>query len=519
MPAIQHFRETNKVSLCSMSRMACVAILLCFAPTISANAQTFTTLADFPFQSGSFTGGPALVQGVDGNFYGVTQTGAVMNSACGSGDGSCGTVFKVTPAGTLTILHQFCSQAACADGWDPSWLIRGGDGNFYGTTGSGGANHPKTCPSGCGTMFRITPTGTFTTLYNFCSLAGCPDGGSPYALVQASAGGVYGDFFGSTEFGGAFGFGTIFSITPQGQFTVLYNFCAEKPNCLDGFGSGPLTQDVGGIFYGVFAAGLNVKSCNSGQCSIFFRMTPAGAITVLKNFPEPIAMNGELVKGTDGFFYGTTFVSGNHPTPCLPQGCGTVFKVSTGGQYTTIYDFCSLANCSDGALPTAGLIQATDGNFYGSTVGGGIPGDGTLFTVSSSGTFTQLHNFCQQTNCTDGGAPVHKLTQGTDGKLYGMTVSGGSSVPNGTIYSLDMGLAPFVEFLVPTGNIGNTVGILGQGFTGTTAVSFNGTAATFTVKSDTFLTATVPTGATTGSVTVTTPSGTLTSNVAYRVTQ
>jgi len=512
-----HSCETTRQAKLTSSHSwtATCAIILLFIPTaIAAPAQTFTTLADFPFHIDG--GGVGLIQGTDGDFYGITTDGGATNSEC-TPFGSCGTIFKVTPTGTLTILHAFCSTTPCTGGWFPNWLIRGGDGNFYGTTAFGGANHPNTCSSGCGTMFKITPTGTFTTLYNFCALAGCADGGAPGSFVQAFAGGVFGDVYGSTLNGGAFGHGTIFSITPKGQLTVLHNSCAQA-NCSDGFGSGPLTQDVGGNFYGVAPTGSGEKSCNNGWCDLIFRMTPAGTVTVLHSFPGPILLNADLVKGTDGLFYGTTQVSGKRVANlCFAQGCGTIFKVSAGGEYSTIYDFCSQASCADGSLPEVGLIQATDGNFYGSTGSGGGPNYGTLFMITSSGVFTSLHSFCQ-TDCADGSSPQQRLVQGTDGRFYGITQGGGINL-HGTIFSLDMGLAPFVTFLISTGPVGTKVGILGQGFTGTTAVSFNGTPATFTTKSDTYVTAVVPAGATTGSVTVTTPSGTLTSNVAYRVTQ
>ena len=206
MQAVQSMQATNRPNQRNVWRMACAAILLCIAAAIAAPAQTFTTLADFPFQIGSDGGGPGLIRGTDGDFYGITSYGGVTNSVCSVG--SCGTIFKVTPTGTLTILHAFCSTTPCADGWFPSWLIRGGDGNFCGTTAFGGANHPSTCSAGCGTMFKITRTGTFTTLYKFCALAGCADGGTPGSFVQAFAG-VFGDFYGSNLYGGAFGYGTI----------------------------------------------------------------------------------------------------------------------------------------------------------------------------------------------------------------------------------------------------------------------------------------------------------------------
>jgi hypothetical protein len=238
-------------------------------------------------------------------------------------------------------------------------------------------------------------------------------------------------------------------------------------------------------------------------------MTPTGALTTLHTFTVPTAPNAPLVDGADGSYYGTT-------------GTGTFFAITPQGKLTTLYTFCSLPNCADGDDPSAPIL-GTDGNYYGPTGSTELNGPrNTLFKLTPSGALSVLYTFCSQTNCADGSGSSYALVQSTDGKFYGTTADGGNTVcrPSGcgTFFSLDMGLPPFVTFLVPTGKVGSSVGILGQGFTGTSLVSFNGTAATFTVKSDTFLTAVVPPGATTGFVTITTPTATLTSNVAYRVT-
>jgi uncharacterized repeat protein (TIGR03803 family) len=477
-----------------MRRIACAAILLCFATVIAANAQTLTTLTSLKLGFGDFS---SLVQGIDGNFYGTSTLGGVNNIYC-SGSG-CGTVFKVTPSGTLTLLAAFCGVAQCPHGYFPSSVMVGGDGNFYGTTYGGGPNSSTTnCQHGCGTIFRLTPNGQLTTLYDFCSQANCADGYKPNSLMQGFIGGVYGDFFGATST-------TIFRLTPEGQFMTLSGIPTEIGT------NGRLVQTVGGNFYGVTSDSSNNGACKdaAGRCGNIFRMTPSGIATPVHLFTEPTEPNSTLVQGSDGFFYGTTQLGGNvflNPPQDCPDGCGTVFKMSSSGSVTTLYKFCSLPNCGDGRSPfNSGLIQATDGNFYGTT-------PNTIFKITPSGSLTTLYTFCGPPNC--GSNAYFTLVQGTDGKFYGITQNGGAN-NQGTIFSLDVGLPPF---LTPTGNVGNSVGILGQGFTGTTAVSFNGTAATFTVKSDTFLTAVIPSGATTGSVAVTTPSGILTSNVAYRVT-
>jgi len=194
------------------------------------------------------------------------------------------------------------------------------------------------------------------------------------------------------------------------------------------------------------------------------------------------------------------------------------------GALTTLYSFCSQSRCADGANPVAGLVQGTDGNFYGTTIVGGTgpcpgmltPGCGTVFRITPQGALTTVHSF----EGTDGTAPAGGLMQATSGLFYGTASMGGlndCAFGCGTLFSIDMGLGPFVTFVQAAGKVGRTGGILGQGFTGTTSVSLNGIPASFTVVSDTFIKAAVPAGATTGYVTVNTPSGPLTSNVPFRV--
>jgi len=500
MQGVQPIQETNRPNQCNLWTMACAALLLCIAAAIAASAQTFTTLADFPSSDRSPTS--PLVQGLDGNFYGFAN-GGVKGDQCQNQ--FCGAMFRVTSAGKITILHTFCSLFSCLDGWGPSSLVLGGDGNFYGVTYGGGANTTPPCNiDGCGTIFKITPGGTLTTLYNFsCSATSCADGSNPISLMQSfnsGGGSVYSDFYGTT-------FYTAFRVTPRGQLTTLYTFCSQ-PNCADGYLPGTLTQAAGGNFFGAARQGLVGTNCNNA-CGNIFRMTPTGTLKTLYRYTVPMEPNTPLVEGANGSYYTTT--------------ASSMIAITAQGKLTNVYNFCTQTNCPDGSDPSA-LILPTDGNFYGAMGSTFMFGAqrSTLFRVTQSGAFSVLYTFCAQTNCADGSGSAYALVQGTDGKFYGTTADGGSTVcPSGcgTFFSLDVGLAPFVRFLVGTGKVGQTVGILGQGFTGTTAVSLNGTPATFTVKSDTYLTAVVPSGATTGSVTVTTLSGTLTSNVAYRVTR
>jgi uncharacterized repeat protein (TIGR03803 family) len=238
-----------------------------------------------------------------------------------------------------------------------------------------------------------------------------------------------------------------------------------------------------------------------------------------------------LVQATSGDFYGTTNYGG-------ANGDGTVFKITPSGTLTTLYSFCSQSGCTDGWGPVGGLIQATNGDLYGTTEYGGAnnnpncsavsgtTGCGTVFKITPSGTLTTIYSFCSQSGCTDGYAAYAGLVQATNGDFYGTTEFGGTSSTCtdaylfgcGTVFSLSEGLGPFVKTQTTSGKVGAHVKILGTDLTGATSVSFNGTAAVFTVVSPSLITTTVPAGATTGKVEVATPGGgLLSSNVPYRV--
>lgn len=206
-------------------------------------------------------------------------------------------------------------------------------------------------------------------------------------------------------------------------------------------------------------------------------------------------------------------------------GDGVAFQITPSGEFTILHTFCSLANCADGHYPDSGLTQGTNGALYGTTFF--APSDalscfngqgcGTLFRITTAGDQTSLHDFCGTPldGCPGGEYPFG-LMQATNGTFYGMTSAGGSG-NSGIIYSWSLGLAPFVETVPVAGSTGTSVVILGNNLTGTTSVTFNGMAAAFTVVSDTEITATVPTGATTGKVVVVTSGGDLKSNVAFQV--
>jgi uncharacterized repeat protein (TIGR03803 family) len=460
-------------------------LLLCGVAAVSSSAQTFTTLHTFDITDGAFPYA-ALVQGLDGNFYGTTANGG--RELCNVG---CGTVFKITPDGTLTTLHEFVRT----DGQNPQGgLVLASDGILYGTTSSGS--------QGLDTFFKITPGGTLTTLAQYG-----PGIGAVSTLIQANNGNLYG----TTQ--GAINPGTVYGITPSGTATMQHNFCQIK-NCPDGANpAAPLVQGTNGFLYGTTEfGGLDAGLCSEDGCGTIFEVGYAGSLSILHKFAGD--SNGQfpqagLMQASDGNFYGSAGGGSN-------QGGGLVFKITPQGTFSVLYNFCALADCADGA-GSNGLVQATDGNFYGTSPSGGsdncTPRCGTVFQLTPTGVLTVLHTFDK----TDGGYPKAALVQGTDGNFYGVTTGFAGQHLYGTVFKLSTGLAPFVR-TVPAGAYTHTqVLILGTNLTGATSVTFNGKTAVFTVVSPTEIQATVPGNATTGAVQVVTPGGTLLSNVPFQV--
>lgn len=476
--------------LANYAQGAAAVFVVCALTELALPAQTFTTLFSFNNTNGANPYSP-LVLAANGGLYGTTKSGGTYAS---------GTVLKIQPGGALTTLYNFCSQTNCMDGGGgTTGLVQASNGYLYGTTLGGGV-------LGFGTVFKITPSGILTTLYSFCSQTNCADGYVPSGgLVQAANG----DFYGTTVKGGANNQGTVFKISPAGTLTTLYSFCS-LPSCADGMEpENGLVQATNGDLYGTTGYG------GANHDGTIFRITLSGAMTTVYNFCSvALCADGSyptaLIQARDGNLYGATDVGG-------VSRVGTVFKITLGGKLTTLYSFCRQLSCPDGSGPNA-LVQATDGNFYGTTYTGGLNDYGTVFELTPSGKLTTLHSFCMQGGCPDGAHPAAALVQDTNGTLYGST-SDYLAVPGtyGTVFSLSVGLGPFVEPSPSSGKIGSAVKILGTNLPGTTSVTFNGTAATFKVASRTLITTTVPAGATTGKIQVVTPSGTLSSNVRFRV--
>jgi uncharacterized repeat protein (TIGR03803 family) len=361
---------------------------------IDTAGTTFTSLHAFTGGSDGAYPRAGLIQGTDGNLYGTTG---------GDDLGLNGTIFKIDTAGTtLTTLHTFSGS----DGAHPyAGLIKGTDGNLYGTTYAGGASND-------GTIFKFDTAGaTLTTLHSFS--------GSDGATLQAGLiQGTDGNLYGTTLYGGASNNGTIFRIDTAGAtLTILHSFSGSD-------GATPITgliQAPSGNFYGTtYYGGL------SGNAGTIFKIDTAGTtLTTLRVFSgsDGGVPYAGVIRGTDGNLYGTTWGGG-------ANGKGTIFKVdAAGATLTTLHSFTG----TDGEQPQAGLIQGTDGNLYGTTAVGGASFVGTIFKIDTAGTtLTTLHVF----SGSDGGYPYAGLIQGTDGYLYGTTRSDGANGV-GTIFKID----------------------------------------------------------------------------------
>ena len=404
-----------------------------------------------------------LAQGRDGCLYG--SNGLTLFKICGT---------------TYVTLYRFDIRV-----WgnypELGGLTLGTDGNFYGTTESGGT-------FGDGTIFKVTPSGVLTVLYNF-------NGGSDYCPCAKPKAppiqGADGNFYGTTTYGTR----RAYKITPSGTFTAL--------SSLPGPSFAPLFQARDGNFYGTTFVG----GCCSDSDTVF-KLTTGGKLTVIHHFNgmDGKSPRGGVVQGNDGNFYGTALGGGKF-------NGGVVFKLTPGGSITVQHNFDAYGAPLDGWEPWT-LILATDGNFYGTTHWGGTGGGGVLFRITPSGVYSVLHNFNDSTGVT----PLSIPMQDTNGQLYGLTEFGGRMAGvTGVMYRFNLGLKPFIKLMTKSGRAGQTVEILGQGLTGTTKVIFGTGSASFTVVTDTYMTAVVPVTGTTGSVKVTTPSGILTSNQIFKV--
>jgi uncharacterized repeat protein (TIGR03803 family) len=448
-----------------------LAVALLFGVT-AAHSQTYSDLYNFGTKTGdprvpSYIG--AFTQGRDGNLYSTSQYGGTSDK---------GTVFQLTPGGQMKVIHSFDTSTE----YHPTGgLTLGIDGKLYGTTGFGGTHN-------LGTVFKITTGGILTVLHNFADTG---DGLTPLA---APTQGLDGNFYGTV--GQTFGPWSMYKITPAGTLTTVFTATSSIAN---GHTPGTLVLGTDGNFYGATQFG------GTQDRGTIFKITPQGKYTMLHSF---IGTDGQgalspLIQASDGNFYGITFQGG-------AKNIGAFYKMTPAGKLTDIFSFSSNAT---GYEPFAGPVQATDGKFYGTTLY-------DLFQVTATGTYRVVHNFASLT----GVGPQVPLFQHTNGTLYGDTTGGGTGSVSpctsgscGVLYSLNVGLHPFVALLTTSGKVGQVIQILGNGLKGATSVKFGTGSAGFTVVSDTFMTAVVPATGTTGAVTVATPSGFRVSSKTFRV--
>jgi uncharacterized repeat protein (TIGR03803 family) len=441
-----------------------------------ARAQTYSVVVDFFGQLPALPAvGPAAAQGRDGSYYGTSVEG---------GTSGLGTLFKITASGTLTTLYSFDGSVG---EYPFGGVTLGTDGNFYGTTNRGGS-------AGFGSIYKVTPAGVVTSPHSFTNTG---DGTNPAAAPVL---GNDGNFYGSTsgvDVNVTEANSTIYKLTPSGGFTVLHTLNPAT----DGSSAGPLTLGADGSFYGGTASG------GVNGWGTLFKVTTSGAFTLLHSFANLAdgRQGATLAQASNGTFYGTTYLGG-------ANSAGVVFKISPTGTFTKLHD---LNGTTEGTGVTGNMILATDGNFYNVALSNGANGGGTLFKVSSAGVFTKVLDFG---GSNEGVSPGTGLLQATSGLFYGSTENGGTGNAS-VFYSLNQSLAPFASLVSTTGREGAKIGILGQGFSASSGVKFGGVAATAVTRTGTtFLTATVPAAALTGSVTVVTGRTTLTSAQSFKVT-
>jgi len=527
------------------------------AAAVPMQAQTVNTL--FTFEANNNNSQPSLpqgnmAQGRDGNFYGISSSGngccqgvfykidstglmtalsamaqsqgtncnGVVLATDGNFYGTCysdptnnGTLIKLTPTGAITVLHTFLGTTA--DGCHPlAPPIQGTDGSLYGTTGFCGAN-------GYGTVYKLSPSRTYTQLYSF---QGPPsDTAEPLGLVEGTDGNLWGMGSGWIVSNGA-----VFKISAAGKETLVYAFKGGTADGQNPFTS--LIQGADGNYYGTTEFG------GTDNYGTIFKLTPAGVETVLYNFPnqaDGAYPRLPLTQGLDGLLYGIA-------TDCAGGGCAQagLFDVTTKGAYRNLYLYP--LGQPNTIQPFAPLLLSTNGTFYSTTFQGGVAVNGTFYSVS-----TNYSPFISLVNVRGGkeGTQVGILGQGfsaasvvkfggtvaTTTKLTGKTfilatvpsaaLTGKVTVTTGsaTLSTISaFKVTPTVGGFTPSsGPVGTSVTISGTGLTQATKIAFNGVPASFTVNSDSSITAIVPTGATTGRIVVTTQGGSASSTTSFTV--
>jgi uncharacterized repeat protein (TIGR03803 family) len=417
----------NVTNTCCSAQSSPVTLTVTNVPVMVSNIQ-FTTLASLNNSTSGAVPQSGVIESSDGYLYGTTALG---------GNNNAGTVYKINTNGTFAWTYSFTDGT---DGANPvGGLVQTPDSNLYGTAELGGSY-------GFGTVFRITTNGTLNTIYSF--LSGNAEGAYPQSsLCLGSDGFLYGSTVTNTA--GAQG-GDIFKMDTNGNIQWSYALAAN--NGLRPLGA--LTQGTDGNFYGT----TSVSSSNN--FGSVFVISPAGNFTNLYAFAgaaDGAYPRAGLVQGADGQFYGTTTQGGNLALNG-GLGYGTVFKITSAGALTPLFAFdvtngdWPQVSILGGLIvqPEGGLILARDGNFYGMAASGGIAEAyddtnafpaifGTIFQLTPTGTFTTLLSF---NGSFDGATPRAVLWQGRDDSLYGTTSNGGTNDlatgGDGTIFSLGL---------------------------------------------------------------------------------
>ena len=377
---------------------------------VSCAAGKATILYSFAGGASGSTPVAGLVLDKSGNLYGTTQQG---------GKNADGTVFKLNPSGTETVLHSFGDTGN--DGQAPQApLIMDSAGNLYGVTFRGGAHKS-------GAVFKVTTGGTESVLYSFGSTRA--DGQSPAGgLVMDSAGNLYG----TTERGGAYGAGTVFKLGVNGAETVLHSFLALGMGADGQYPQGTLVRDGSGNLYGTTPNG------GAGTAGTVFKVGADGTTTVLYSFAATTTTDGRtpyagVILDNAGNLYGTTVDGGAN------GGAGAAYSLSAAGKETLLHSFGGTTG--DGLNPYASLLRDSAGNLFGTTRAGGSYGaggtrrGGTVFALSPSGTETILYSF-GAAGASDGTSPQASLIMDSAGNLYGTTASGGAH-GDGTVFKID----------------------------------------------------------------------------------
>jgi uncharacterized repeat protein (TIGR03803 family) len=420
----------------------------------------------------------SLIQSADGNFYGTTPSG-------GTGNQAAGTVFKITPSGQLSTVYTFVAdqKGNYPNGGGPNSLVEGNDGFLYGTAGGGGANNQ-------GVVFKLSHAGDIHVLHSFCLLTNCADGSGPLTLLLANDGNLYGATMYSFP-------GTLFRITPAGTYTLLhtFNLKVDGPQCIG------MTLASDGNIYGTTLGARDLLT-------VLFRLTPAGQFTVLQTLHYAQFPVSAPIQALDGKLYGGLSRFEDQAEP------GIFASSLSGSDFRNIL----LSPFAFGDY-VAYMTSASDSNLWSVIFGNSLQPE--VISLSTDGKLLQTATF----DGTNGANPDAPLVQGSDGTFFGVAEFGGSvqrrDLPSGVVFTLDAGLgAPkpaFVSFKPSRGKVGLRVMLHGSHFVGTTAVTFNGVRATFRVLNTGNILATVPQGATTGPIGVTNPGGTATSKKTFTV--